>query len=118
LDKTNIKLNRILKFEKSIETLDKYPFIKTGLGYDVVVASLHTPGLATTREILFVAGGVQTSFPEEKPIVDCVENIDELPIPHMPKFEHVVTNDIVVDMSIYTPISEPKPKNTYSDKRT
>jgi hypothetical protein len=40
LEKTTIKLNRSLKFEKSIETLDdiincqRYPFIKTGLGYD------------------------------------------------------------------------------------
>jgi hypothetical protein len=40
LEKTTIKLNRSLKFEKSIETLDdiinyqRSPFIKTGLGYD------------------------------------------------------------------------------------
>jgi hypothetical protein len=46
---------------------------RIGLGYDVFVASLPTPGLATTREVLFVAGGVQTGFLEEKPIVDCVE---------------------------------------------
>jgi hypothetical protein len=72
LEKTTIKLNRSLKFEKSIETLDniincqRSPFIKTGLGYDVVVASLPTPGLATTREVLFVAGGVQIGFPERE----------------------------------------------------
>jgi predicted RNase H-like nuclease (RuvC/YqgF family) len=89
LEKTTIKLNRSLKFEKSIEILDdiincqRSPFIKTGLGYDVVVSSLPTPGLATTREVLFVAGGVQTSFPEEKPTVDCAKQIDELHVPHM-----------------------------------
>jgi hypothetical protein len=74
-------LNRSLKFEKSTETLDdiinfqRYPFIKNGLGYDVIVASLPTPGLATTREILFVAGGVHTSFLEEQPIIDCVNKL-------------------------------------------
>jgi hypothetical protein len=61
-------LNKNLKFEKSAKTLDniinckRSPFIKTGLGYDVVVSSLYTPGRATTREVLFVAGGVKTSF--------------------------------------------------------
>jgi hypothetical protein len=79
-----------LKFEKSIEILDdiincqRSPFIKTGLGYDVVVASLPTPSLATTKEVLFVAGGVQTGFLEEQPTIDCVEQIDELHAPHMP----------------------------------
>jgi predicted RNase H-like nuclease (RuvC/YqgF family) len=78
------------KFKKSVETLDdiincqRSPFIKTGLGYDVVVASLPTPSLATTKEVLFVAGGVQTGFLEEQPTIDCVEQIDEFHIPHMP----------------------------------
>jgi hypothetical protein len=52
------------------------PYMKsprTSLGYDVVVASLPTSSLVATREVLFVAGGVQTSFLEEKPIVDCAE---------------------------------------------
>jgi hypothetical protein len=68
-----------LKFEKSIEILDgiinyqRYSFIKTGIIYDVVVSSLPTPSLATTKEVLFVAGGVWTRFLEEKPNVDCVE---------------------------------------------
>jgi hypothetical protein len=67
------------KFKKSVETLDniinckRYPFIKTSLGYDFFVASLPTPGLATTREVLLVAGGVQTGFLEEKPVVDSVK---------------------------------------------
>ena len=64
LKKTTIKLNRSLKFEKSTEKLDniincqRSPFIKTGLGYNVFIASLPTPSLATTREVLFVACGV------------------------------------------------------------
>jgi chromosomal replication initiation ATPase DnaA len=64
LEKTTIKLNRSLNFEKSIETLDniincqRSPFIKTGLGYDVFVTSLLTPSLATTRGVLFVTDGV------------------------------------------------------------
>jgi hypothetical protein len=88
--KVNFKLNRSLKFEKSTEILDdiincqRSPFIKTGLGYDVVVASLPTPSLATTKEVLFVVGGVQTSFLEEQPIVDCSKHIDDFLIPHMP----------------------------------
>jgi hypothetical protein len=36
---------------------------RTGLGYDVVVSSLPTPTLAANKEVLFVAGGVQTDFP-------------------------------------------------------
>jgi hypothetical protein len=92
-----------LKFEKSVEILNyiincqRYPFIKIGLGYDVVVASLPTPSLATTMEVFFFAGGVQTGFLEEKPIVDCAKNIDELFVPHMVEFEH--KDDNVVDMS-------------------
>ena len=43
---------------------------RIGLGYDVVVASLSSLGLAKSRKFLFVAGGIQT---EEKLIVDCVE---------------------------------------------
>jgi hypothetical protein len=79
-----------LKFKKSVETLDdiincqRSPFIKTGFGYDVVIASLPTPDLATTREVLFFVRGVQTSFIEEQPTIDCVEHIDELHVPHMP----------------------------------
>ena len=77
--KTNIKLNRILKLEKNTRTLysiincQRSPFIKKGLGYDVVVSSLPTPSLATTKEVIFVSGGVQTGFLEEQPTIDCVE---------------------------------------------
>jgi hypothetical protein len=79
LEKTIIKLNRSLKFEKSIETLESiiscqwYPFIKTSLGYDDIFASLPTLGFATTREVIFGVGGVQTSLPEEQPTVDCAK---------------------------------------------
>jgi len=67
-----------LKFKKSAETLDdiincqRSPFIKNGLGYEAVVASLPTPSLVTTNEVLFFAG-VQTGFPEEQPTIDCAE---------------------------------------------
>jgi hypothetical protein len=57
---------------------------RMGLGYDIFVASLPTHGLATTMEVLFCAGGIQTGFLKEQPIVYGVEHIDELPIPHMP----------------------------------
>jgi len=49
------------------------PLIKTGLGYDVEVSFLTTLSLATTREVLFVASGVHTSFIEEKPTIDCAK---------------------------------------------
>jgi hypothetical protein len=57
LEKTTIKLNRSLKFEKSTETLyniincQRSPFIKTGLGYDVFISSLPTLGLVMTMEV-------------------------------------------------------------------
>jgi hypothetical protein len=54
-----------------------------GLGYDVVVSSLPSPSLVATREVLFVVGGVQTDLLEEKPIIDCDEQIDEIHVPHM-----------------------------------
>jgi hypothetical protein len=79
LENSTTQLNKILKFEKSIEILDditnyqSYPFIKIGLGYDVVVSSLPTPSLATTKEVIFIAGGVQAGFIREQTIVDCVE---------------------------------------------
>jgi hypothetical protein len=78
LEKSTAKLNISLKFEKStgilgdIINFQRSPFIKTGLGYDFF-SSLPTPNLATTKEVLFVAGEVQTSFLEEQPNVDCVE---------------------------------------------
>jgi hypothetical protein len=90
---------------------------RKGIGYDIVVSSIPTPRLSTTKEVFFVAGGFQTGFPEEKPIVDCVEHIDELHVTHMPEFEHVITYDIVVDMlGFSTPVSEPKPKPTSSNQ--
>jgi hypothetical protein len=56
---------------------------------------------------------------EEKPIIDCVEQIDEFYVPHMPEFENIVADDIVVDMSGFsTPVSEPKPEPTSFDKPT
>jgi len=90
LKKTTSKLNIGLMFEKSTENLDniincqRYPFIKTSLGYDVVVDSISTLDLPTTREVLFVVGGVQNSFLEEQPIVECSKHIDDFLIPHMP----------------------------------
>jgi hypothetical protein len=78
-----------LKFEKSTEILDdiincqRYLFIEIGLGYDAIVASLSTPKLSTTREVLFVVGGVQSSFPEEEPTIDSSKQISEFHIPHM-----------------------------------
>jgi hypothetical protein len=61
-----------------------YSFTKTGLGYNVFFSSLSTPVLSITKEVLFVAGGIQTGFIEEQPIVDCIKYIDELHVPHMP----------------------------------
>jgi hypothetical protein len=60
--KEKMSKNRSLKFEKSIET---------GFGYDVIVASLPTPSLSTTKKVVIVAGGVQIGLPEEQSIVDC-----------------------------------------------
>jgi len=57
--------------------------LRTCLGYDDVAASIPTPTLSTTREVLFVAGGLQTDLSEEKSTVNCVELI-------LPKFEIVV----------------------------
>jgi hypothetical protein len=88
---------------------------RTSLGYNAIVASLPTPGLATMRKVLFFVGGVQTSFPKEKPTIDCAKQIDEIPVPHLEEFEH--TNDIVVDMSNFsTPISETNLDPTSSDQ--
>jgi hypothetical protein len=49
--------------------------LRTCLGYDDFVSSLPTPTLPTTREVLFVAGGVQTDLSEDQSIVNCVEPI-------------------------------------------
>jgi hypothetical protein len=57
---------------------------RIGLGYDVVVSSLPTPSLAATKEVLFVAGGVQTDFPKEKSTVNCVEPL-MMVVPNMPE---------------------------------
>jgi hypothetical protein len=118
-------LNRRWKFQKSTKTLDdiinfqRYQFIKIGLGYDVVVASLSTPSIATTREVAFVASGVQIVFTEEKPTIDCSKQIDEFHIPHMSEFEHTVTNDIVVDMlDCYTLVRELNPHPSSFDHPT
>jgi hypothetical protein len=72
------------------------------------------PSLATTKEVLFVAGGIQTGFLEEQHIGDCVEQIDEFIFPHMTEFEH--TYDIVVDIpSCSTPVSDVDVETTSSD---
>jgi hypothetical protein len=56
---------------------------------------------------------------EEKPSVDCIEQIDDLYVPHMPKFEHVVIVDIVVYILGYSSlVSEPEPKPTFYDQPT
>jgi hypothetical protein len=121
--KIDIKLNIILKLENSIEILHDIincqisPFIKTDLRYDVVLASLPTHCLATTREVLFVASGAHTIFPEEVPTIGCSNYIDEFIVPHMENFEH--TNDIVIDMSgFYTPVIKHDPESTSSNHPT
>jgi hypothetical protein len=48
-----------------------------------------------------------------------LNNIDELHVPHMSEFEHVVTYDIVVDMlGCSTPIREPELEPTSFDHPT
>jgi hypothetical protein len=113
LDKSVAQLKKRLKFENIIEIFGdiinckSYPFIKTDLGYDSTTTSLPTSILATAKEVLFVAGGVQIGFLEEQPIVDCVEHIDEMHSPHMLTFEHSIKDDIFVDItSFYNPINE------------
>lgn len=82
---------------------------RTRLGYDVVVPSLPTLDLPTTRKVLFVANAVQIGLLEEKPIVDCVEQSAKMIVPNMLEFENVVADDFVVDMlGCSTHVSEPK----------
>jgi hypothetical protein len=47
------------------------------IGYDVVVSSFPTPSLAANKEVLFVAGGVQSNFPVDQ----SPELIDEMVVP-------------------------------------
>jgi hypothetical protein len=68
---------------------------RTGLGYDVVVSSFPTPSLATNREVLFIAGGVQTDFPVEQ---STIEPVDEMVVPDIPDSKNIVVDDIVVDI--------------------
>jgi len=84
---------------------------RTGLGNDNVLATLPTPGLSATKEVLVVAGGVQTNFIKEKSIVDCAKPIDEMSIPNMPESEN-----IVADMLGFSTLeSTPEPKPYYFD---
>jgi hypothetical protein len=92
---------------------------RTSLGYDVVVASLPTPALLQPGKFYLLQVEFRLGFLEEQPIVDCAEHIDELHVPHMPEFEHVVTDDIVVDMSgCSTHVSELDPEPTSSSSNT
>jgi hypothetical protein len=73
----------------------------------------------TTREVVFVASGVQIGFPKQQPIVDCAKQIDEFHIPHMPEFKHIVTYDIVPDMMDYsTLVRKYEPENASSNHPT
>jgi hypothetical protein len=59
---------------------------RIGLGYDVVVASIPTPILSTTREFLFVVGGVQTDFPAKQ----SPKPIDEMVAPNMLEAKNII----------------------------
>ena len=48
---------------------------REGLGYDVLVSSLSSSGLAKSRKVVFVGGGVQTKLLEEQTTTKCVEHI-------------------------------------------
>jgi hypothetical protein len=72
----------------------------TDIGYDVLTSSFPTPTLVASKEVLFVVGGVETGFPEEKPIVTSIEYIDEMDIPNMPEYENIVFDGIVVDIPV------------------
>jgi hypothetical protein len=55
--------------------------------------------------VLFVAGEVQTEFLEEKPTVDCLEQVNEV---DMPELENVVADDNVVNVQGCTLVSTPR----------
>ena len=42
---------------------------RVGLGYDVVVSSMSSSGLAESRKVVFVVGGVETELLEEPLLV-------------------------------------------------
>jgi len=90
---------------------DMFPS-RIGLGYDGVVSSLTTHSLATNKEVLFVAGGVQT---DDKSL----ELIDEGDIPNMSDSKNLVANEIVVDIpGCSIPESTLDPKPIYLDHCT
>jgi Mg2+/citrate symporter len=63
-----------------------------GLKYDTLIASLPTLNLVAMKEILFVAGGDFIGLPQEQPMVDCIELIDELVVPNMQGYENIVVD--------------------------
>jgi hypothetical protein len=78
---------------------------RAGLGYDVVVvASPSTPGLVESRKVLFVAGEVQTELLEEKPTVDCPEQVNEV---DMPELENLLQMIVVSNVHGCTHVSTP-----------
>lgn len=48
---------------------------REGLGYDVLVSSLSSSGIAKSRKFVFVGGGVQTKLLEQQTSTKCVEHI-------------------------------------------
>jgi hypothetical protein len=69
------------------------------LGYDVVVASFPTLGLDATMEVLFVVGGFQFDFPEDKSIVNCDKQIDEMVDPNMLEYENIAFDTTICSTS-------------------
>jgi hypothetical protein len=77
---------------------------RKGLGYDNVVASFPTLGLATTREVLFVLGGVQIDFPVDQ----STEPMDAMVILDMPEYQTIFFYDIATNiLDFSTPKSTP-----------
>jgi hypothetical protein len=75
------------------------------LGFDVV-SSFPTLYLDEKREVLFIAGGVQTNFLVEK----STKSTNEMFFHHMLEVEDIFVDEIVVDISgCYTPESTPNP---------
>jgi len=83
---------------------------RTCFEYDVVSTLFPTPGLITTREVLFITGGVQTDFIAEQ----STELTSEMVFPNMLKVKNIIFYDIVVDVPDYsttTSTQDPEPKS-------
>lgn len=64
----------------------------------VVVTSLSSSCLDMPRIVLFVTGGSQTELLEDKLVIDCAKQIDELVLSNMPDLENVVVDGINANM--------------------